>query len=450
MTVARVAALAALGIAVVVVAVLLLTGDGGKEYKVQLINAGQLVNGDDVQVGGRRVGSIEDIALTNNNLAQLKIKVDEDFAPLHQGTTAVVRATSLSGIANRYIQLSPGPNSAPKLPDGATLKTDKTTSIVDLDELFNTFDAKTRAGLQNLIQGSAIQYDGKGKQANEAAKFFNPALSSSSALISEVLTDQQTFTNFVIDSSNLVSTVAQRRGELSDLVSNTNATAGAIANENVALAQALGLLPSTLRKGNTTFVNLRATLDDLDQLTAASKPVAPKLAPFFKTLRPLLVEARPTLRDLSTLIQQPGTNNDLIDILNKTPSLAQQFGVSSKLTIDTLQKSQPVVTYIRPFAPELIGWIRDFGEGASAYDANGHYARIQPIFNAFSVTSNPTGGGQVLVPNTPSQRGNFTQTHQLRRCPGAASQPPEDKSAPFTDDGRLLPDCDPNQVPPGP
>jgi phospholipid/cholesterol/gamma-HCH transport system substrate-binding protein len=54
------------------------------------------------------------------------------------------------------------------------------------------------------------------------------------------------------------------------------------------------------------------------------------------------------------------------------------------------------------------------------------------------------------VPIPPSQRGNFTQTNQLRRCPGAASQPPEDKSAPFTDDGRLLPDCDPNQVPPGP
>src|SRR3954452_24114564 len=126
MTVARVAALAALGIAVVVVAVLLLTGDGGKEYKVQLINAGQLVNGDDVQVGGRRVGSIEDISLTNNNQAQLKIKVDSDFAPLHEGTTAIVRATSLSGIANRYLALSPGPNSAPAFPDNKLIPTDNT------------------------------------------------------------------------------------------------------------------------------------------------------------------------------------------------------------------------------------------------------------------------------------------------------------------------------------
>ena len=131
---------------------------------------------------------------------------------------------------------------------------------------------------------------------------------------------------------------------------------------------------------------------------------------------------------------------------NKTPSLAQQFGVSSRLTINTLQKSQPVITYIRPFAPELIGWIRDFGQGASAYDANGHYARIQPIFNAFSATINPG----VLTPIPPSARGNFLQTDQNKRCPGAAAQPPADKSAPFTDDGRLLGSCEPSQVPPGP
>ena len=90
MTVGRVAALAALVIAVVVVAVLLLSGNGGTEYKVTLINAGQLVNGDDVQVGGRRVGSVRGIALSDDNQAEIKIAVDRDFAPLHEGTTHTV------------------------------------------------------------------------------------------------------------------------------------------------------------------------------------------------------------------------------------------------------------------------------------------------------------------------------------------------------------------------
>ena len=448
MTVARVAALAALVIAVIVVAVLLLSGDGGTEYKVTLINAGQLVNGDDVQVGGRRVGSIEDISLTDNNQAQLKIKVDPDFAPLHRGTTAVVRATSQSGVANRYLALSPGPNSAPALPAGYNLPVTSTTSIVDLDQIFNTLNAQTRGGLQNVIQGSATYYAGKGPQANRAAEFFNPALSSTTALINEVLSDQRTFTNFVVDASNLVSTVAERRGDLAALVGNTNATAAAIAAQNQALAQTLGLLPGTLRNANTTFVNLRATLNDLDQLVAASKPVAPKLAPFFRTLRPLLHEARPTVRDLSALIRTPGPNNDLIDILHKTPSLAQQFGVTSQLTIDSVRQALPVVTFIRPYAPEFIGWLRDFGQGAANYDANGHYARIMPMSGAFSFTSNPAGG--VLTPLPPAQRGQFAQTNQLKRCPGAASQAPADNSAPFTDDGRLDGSCDPNQVPPGP
>ena len=88
---------------------------------------------------------------------------------------------------------------------------------------------------------------------------------------------------------------------------------------------------------------------------------------------------------------------------------------------------------MRPFTPELIGWIRDFGQGASNYDANGHYARIQPIFDAFSFADNPAGG--VLNPIPPSSRFDFYQSDLLKRCPGAASQPPEDGSAPFLDDG---------------
>src|SRR6476646_7254562 len=158
MTAARGVALGALAVAVVVVAVVLLRGGDQHTYKLVFQNAGQLVKDDDVQVGGRRVGSVRKIELTNNNQAQITIAVDNDFAPLHEGTTAIIRATSLSGVANRYIALTPGPNSNPKLSDGATLGTDKTTSIVDLDQLFNTFDPKTRASLQQSLQGNAQHY----------------------------------------------------------------------------------------------------------------------------------------------------------------------------------------------------------------------------------------------------------------------------------------------------
>ena len=194
MTAARGVALVALVVVVAVVAVVLLRGGNGTTYRLRFQNAGQLVKGDDVQVGGRRVGSVRDIALTDDNQAEIKIAVDDDFAPLHEGTTATIRATSLSGIANRYIALTPGPNSRPQLADGATLLgTDTTTSIVDLDQLFNTLDPPTRKALQQFIQGNARWYVGRGAQANEAAKYFDPALSSSRALVDEVVRDQDTF-----------------------------------------------------------------------------------------------------------------------------------------------------------------------------------------------------------------------------------------------------------------
>ena len=445
MTVARGLAFGALGIAVVVV-VLLLAGGHQHEYRLLFQNAGQLVKDNDVQIGGRRIGRVAEIKLTNNNLAEVRIQVDEPYAPLHEGTTATIRSGSLSGVANRYIALTPGPNSAPKLDDGSVLGLDKTTAAVDLDQLFNTLDPKTRKALQNVIRGSAAQYNGRGKQANEALKYFNPALSTTSRLVNELDRDQQSLQDFIIYTARATTALAQRRGDLSNLVSNANTTSAAIGSESASLNRALKVLPQTLRQANTTFVNLRSTLDDLDKLVNASKPVAPKLAPFFRQLRPLLHDARPTIADLRTLISRPGAGNDLIDLLNKQPRLTKVATPTFQHTIAGLRQSTPVLEFIRPYAPDLIGWFRDFGQTTANYDANGHFARISPLVGAFQLTDLPTGG-QVLNALPPSQRVVGLQTGKVKRCPGAATQASPDGSSPYAPAGS---DCDPSIVPPGP
>jgi phospholipid/cholesterol/gamma-HCH transport system substrate-binding protein len=447
MTAARGAALLALVAVIAVVAVVLLRDGASTTYRLRFQNAGQLVKDDDVQVGGRRIGSVRDITLTDDNQAEIEIAVDRDFAPLHEGTTATIRATSLSGIANRYIALTPGPNSRPKLPSDALLTTDSTTSIVDLDQLFNTIDPATRKALQQFVQGNARWYVGRGAQANQAAKYLDPALSSSRALVGEVAGDQDTFDAFLRTSSRTVGALAARRDDLANLVTNANTTAAAIGDENASLSRALGLLPDTLRRANTTFVNLRATLDDLDVLVAASKPATKRLAPFLEELRPLVRDARPTIADLSTLIRRPGAGNDLIDLLDRAPRLEQVARPALKNTTQALKDSTPVLQFVRPYSADLVGWLRDFGQGASNYDANGHFARIQPMFNAYSFADNPTGG--TLTPIPPSQRLAGLQTGFVRRCPGAASQPAADGSAPWRDVTGTL-DCDPSLVLPGP
>jgi phospholipid/cholesterol/gamma-HCH transport system substrate-binding protein len=105
-----------------------------------------------------------------------------------------------------------------------------------------------------------------------------------------------------------------------------------------------------------------------------------------------------------------------------------------------------VLEFARPYTPDLVGWFRDFGQGAANYDANGHFARIQPMFNAFQFADNPAGG--VLTPVPPAQRLDGVETGFIKRCPGAATQQPADGSAPFTDGGDL--DCDPSLRLPGP
>jgi phospholipid/cholesterol/gamma-HCH transport system substrate-binding protein len=447
-TLARAAAVLALALVVALAAwLLLLRGGGGTEYTLLFENAGQLVPDNDVQVGGRRVGSVRSIDLTGDNQAAVKVRVEEPFAPLREGTKATIRLTSLSGIANRYVALTPAPDGAKELPDGATLTTASTTAAVDLDQIFNTLDDKTRGDLQDVVKGFAAQYHGKGAEAGEAAKYFNPLLSTSRRLVGEVTEDEDSLTRFIVDSSRLVTALAEKRDDLAALVGNTNATAQAIGSENVALARALGLLPTTLRRANTTFVNLRATLDDLDVLVAESKPATKDLAPFLRELRPLIADARPTIRDLSRAVRREGPGNDLTDATRKMPALQRVATPAFRDGRQALEKAQPVLEFLRPYAPDFAGWLRDFGQGASNYDANGHYARIQPIFNAFNFDDNAAGG--VLTPIPPSQRFDGLETNQLRRCPGAASQPAADGSAPWRDTSGNL-DCDPNQVPPGP
>lgn len=444
MTLARGLAVGALGIAIVV-AILLLTGGSKHEYTLVFQNAGQLVKGNDVQIGGRRVGTVKDIKLSKNNLAAVKIQLDEPYAPLHQGSTAVIRSGSLSGVANRYISIAPGPNSGAKIDDGATLGLDKTTTSVDLDQLFDTIDPKTRKALQNVIKGSATQYEGKGQQANEALKYFNPTLSTTSRLVNELDSDQSALQDFITYTAKATTALAAKSGTVTDLVSNANTSSAAIASESESLNQALHALPQTLRQGNTTFVNLRATLDDLDPLVDASKPVAPKLAPFFKQLRPLVTDAKPTINDLRTLISRPGADNDLIDLLNKQPRLTKVATPTFQHTIKGLQQGTPVLQFIRPYAPDLIGWFRDFGQTTANYDANGHFARISPIVNAFQFTDSPEGG--TLTALKPAERQVGLQSGKIRRCPGSATQAAKDGSNPYAPDGS---DCDPSIVPPGP
>src|SRR5262249_41669464 len=157
---------------------------------------GQLVDGNQVLIGGVPVGSVDDVKLTDNGQAEVDITVDR---PLHQGTSAVIRATSLSGIANPYLSLQPGPDNAPLLGSDATITEVSTTSPVDLDQLFNTLRGPERQALRNVIAGSSTVYSGKGPQANQTYKYLSPSLVATDRLLRQLGQDEGTLTNFIVN-----------------------------------------------------------------------------------------------------------------------------------------------------------------------------------------------------------------------------------------------------------
>jgi phospholipid/cholesterol/gamma-HCH transport system substrate-binding protein len=457
--VGRVAAVAAVVAAAVLAGVVLFGGGGGYSVSADFLNAGQLVNGNLVEVAGVKAGTVNGISITPDGQAQIKMGIDSAYAPLPAGTRAVIRMASQSGIANRYVELDlPGGPKRDTIPNGGHIPSDQTTTAVDLDQLFNTLDPSTRKALQNFFKGSAAQFQNVTQEANVGFHYLNPALSTSSRLFNELNRDTPVLEHFLSDSAHLVTAVAQKRDDLSALVANLNATTHAIGVQKAALADAIGRLPDFMRQANTTFVNVRSTLDDVNPLVNASKPVAKKLRPFLAQVQPLARDARPTIAALNLVISRSGANNDLIDLTNTLTPLsqiavdtaqrngAQRLGSFPEST-KALEASSPIIAQGRPYTPDLFGWFDDFST-TGGYDALGGISRTQTMFNAFT----PDTGGLLSLPGGATLPGgyplnitpegktplptqvvgevfkNFTRTNQFRRCPGGGDVVAPDKS----------------------
>lgn len=438
--VGRALAAGALGVVVLIVAYLVFAGNSGAEYHLEMQEAGQLVKGDQVQVGGVPVGSVTNIVLTPDYKARITIHVDSSLVPLHEGTISEIRVPSLTGVANRYVALTPGPNNRPALAAGATLPASATREVVDLDTLFNTLNPATRRGLQQFIQGSAEQYAGAGADLGKATELFAPSFAALDHFFSELTRDQSTFTSFLVESAKTLTTIAAHKESLSDLVEHAEETFQAVGSQQSSLARGLRALPVTFNQGNKTFTALPPTLSALTRLIEAQKPNTQALTTLFERLRPLVTTATPVVSNFSQAISRPGPQNDLTEAFAALPELARVLTTASPNGVRAERESVPITAFFGPYAPELIGTFRTFGQTTAYYDANGHYARVSPVAPSFTLGANNT-----LKPAGAQQALEGLTTGQLRRCPGAATQPSADGSSPFTDNGQLS--CDPTETP---
>ena len=459
--VGRVAAGAALIVAIVAVALIVFSS--GSSYKVRavFVSASQIVNGDLVEASGNTIGTISDVTLTPSGQAELTLNIsNSSYTPLRQGTIAVIREVSLSGIANRYVDLELGPGTAPEIRNGGTIRTNDTRSEVDIDELFDTLDAPTRQAIQNLIKGSAAQFKGESKAAQAAFDYLNPAIASTSLLFAELNRNTSFFTRFVVKSGDLVSAIAQRQADLSALVQHLATTTEALASQHPALGEAIQRLPGFMTLADTTFTNLRNSLTRLTPLVDATKPVAPKLQELLGTLEPFAQQAVPTIHDLAQIIHRPGPANDLTELTALGQPLAhatvdrifangkERPGAFPASTA-ALNNTTPELAVDRPYAVDLTGWFEGFSH-PGGYDANGAYSRVAPIVGIASVNNGALNilpaflqaGLRSVLAFGSNGSGGLVTTGQGDRCPGSM----ERGAIWYPYPGYP---CSPNQVPTG-
>jgi phospholipid/cholesterol/gamma-HCH transport system substrate-binding protein len=453
----RVAALLAV-LGALVLLVLLLFG-GGEAYQVtaRFQSAGQLVKGNLVQVAGTKVGTVKSIELADDGTAKIGLEITGDVAPLRRGTTAQIRIASLSGVANRYVDLQmPDGEVQETIEDGGEIPLQDTTTAVDLDHLFSLFDEESRKGLRNLVRGFGKSYEAKGEEANRGWKYLNPSLVATKRLFEELTYDRRALESFVVENAQLVNDLSEKREDVTRLVDRLATTLNAIGTEDDSLRTAIANLPGFMRRANSTFVNLRATLDDLDPLIDESRPVTPKLRRVLAELRPFARDAAPTFRDLSAAVRRPGADNDLIEFAESVGPFRDitvrggEFNGKKRLGsfeegIKSLKGQTPQWAFQRPYVVDLTGWFDDFSH-SGIYDANASASRVSTNVSFLAFLN---GAFRVVPEELRSEVfGSVGRLGQRNRCPGATERPAEDKSNPYKPSQDY--NCDETQIPQGP
>lgn len=437
---ARLVPAAALVVAVIALAVILLSGSSPYELHARFVNASQLVTGDLVQIAGHDVGSITGIAATADGQADVTMSIDDaGVTPLHHDTRATIRVLGQAGVANRYVALSPGPPTAPPLASGSVLSSSQTTSLVNLDALLDSFGQAQRSDLQRLIANSNEIYAGTGaRYFNELLGKLDPALSQLTGFTGELAGDRTAVQNVIHTGASAARAVASRRPDLLAAVDNTATTMRAIASRRAALADALTRAPAVLGQARGTLADAATALTALRPALRDVAPAAPSLTGFLQRIDATLPAAVPVVHQLRA--ELPGLRASLAGLQPLGPVAVKALNSAG----GALAAARPIVRAARFYGSDLLlGVFQGLAGVATAnYDRWGHYARLE-----FTQPYQSSLGGPLstLLANPLAPDLFNLRTRLLRRCPGGNTPPAIDGSSPWVPDPSI---CTPaNDVP---
>jgi phospholipid/cholesterol/gamma-HCH transport system substrate-binding protein len=405
----------------------------GYRIEVPFDEGTQLAVESDVRISNVSVGKVKSIDLAdsgpNRDLGVATIEIDSRYAPIPADTRAMLRQKTLLG--ETYVELTQGDRDGPKLAEGASLARAQVQPSVQLDEIFRTFDARTRAAFQTWMQQLAIAATGRGADLSAAIANLEPFAEDANRVLRVLDTQQGAVQQLVRNTGEVFGALSERQGQLQGLIRNSGTVFHTTAVRNRDLEATFRALPTFLDESRLTLDRLesfsrnanplitqlhpsaRALSDDLKPIAK----VAPDFRGFFTGLRKSEIRARTGLPALQRLL-----DTDLPPLLNQLVPFTRQIN--------------PLVAVIGRYQSDvtgLLGNVTGITNAQTSTEAGNlsHYIRSSaPLYPEDLAMFGPTAASEhrlaysrsnpYIAPNSALNVINGLQTFDTRAC----SSPP--------------------------
>jgi virulence factor Mce-like protein len=383
------------------------------ELRASFRDARSIGEGSPVRIAGVEVGRVVKLESNGAGAATVTMELNDDALPIHGDAELKIRPRILLE-GNYFVDVNPGTPSAPALDDGSTVPVTQTATSVSLPEVLATLTSDVRDDLQTLLEEYGTKGLGRGgaEALNRAIGYF-PSAYRATALTNEALLGiepKRDLRRLLRGQSRTFAALASQPETLKQLVTDLDVVAGALAEQDRALAASVPALRDALRAGYPALADLDAALPNLRAFARDALPGVRSTAPTLDEAIPWITQARALVRpaelkglaaDLRRAV--PGLvrlNDRLVPALSRLRALASctntvlvPFAESEIPSIEAGNSGQEVRRQILRSFVGLAGESR-------VHDAN------SPLFHVQGVTPSSLALGNVepaapLDPNTP-------------------------------------------------
>jgi virulence factor Mce-like protein len=251
------------------------------DLKAELPSGAKLVKGNEVRVGGFRVGVVDEIRPTvqtvdgkQTTIAKVDMKFDKTVEPLAADTKLRVRPRSALGL--QYVEVIPG-KSDTTLKPGSTISLKNSSEPLEIEDVLSTFDRDTRPSARVATEGFGDAFAGRGPALNGAIEKLNPFFVYLTPVMTNLAAPETDLPNFFRQLGRTSAQVAPVAEINAQLFTNMADTFAAIGLSPRALQDTIAKSPGTLDVATRSLRVQRPFLDDFAELSVALRPAVQQL-----------------------------------------------------------------------------------------------------------------------------------------------------------------------------